>query len=107
MINCLPGGYFRLKDYITIFQQGLHAIEQDKKDLILVIPSQFERNLVKENEATLFVAVNAINGVKSGLGGAYIQGIIRDYNQDVRMQRIQYPRFDPQPTIEVTSSDWV
>ena len=99
-------GYFRLKDYSATFKQGLHAIELDKTDLILEIPSQFERSLVKENESTLFIAVNAINGVKAGLGGAYIQGIIRDFNQDVRMQWIQYPRFDPQPTIEVASSDW-
>jgi ABC-2 type transport system permease protein len=74
--------------------------------LILEVPSQFERTLVKENEATLFVAVNSINGVKAGLGSAYIQGIIQDYNRDVRMQWIQYPRFDPQPTIEISSSDW-
>jgi ABC-2 type transport system permease protein len=102
----ISSGYFRLKDYSATFNQGLHAIESDKTDLILEIPSQFERNLVKENEATLFVAVNSINGVKAGLGSAYIQGIIRDYNQDVRMQWIQNPRFDPQPTIEVASSDW-
>ncbi len=102
----ISSGYFRLKDYSATFPQGLHAIEQDKTDLILEIPSQFERNLVKENEATLFVAVNAINGVKAGLGGAYIQGIIQNYNQDIRLQWIQYPRFDPQPTIQVTSSDW-
>ena len=52
------------------------------------------------------MAVNAINGVKAGLGGAYIQGIIQGYNQDVRMQWIQFPRINPQPTIEVTFSDW-
>jgi ABC-2 type transport system permease protein len=102
----ISSGYFRLKDYSATFNQGLQAIELDKTDLILEIPSQFERNLVKENESTLFVAINSINGVKAGLGGAYIQGIIQDYNQDVRMQWIQYPRFDPQPTIEVASSDW-
>jgi len=99
-------GYFRLKDYSTGFAQGLKAIELDKTDLILEIPSQFERDLIKDNKAPLLVAVNAINGVKAGLGGAYIQSIITDYNQDVRMQWIQFPRFDPQPTIEVTSSDW-
>src|SRR5580698_4977159 len=102
----VSSGYFRLKDYSATFPQGLRAIELDKTDLILEIPSQFERNLVKENESTLFVAVNSINGVKAGLGSAYIQGIIMDYNQDVRMQWIQYPRFDPQPTIEIASSDW-
>ena len=102
----VASGYFRLKDYSNTFQQGLHAIEQDKMDLILEIPNHFEKDLVKENEATLFIAINAINGVKAGLGGAYIQSIIQNYNQDVRMQWIQFPRFDPQPTIDVTFSDW-
>jgi ABC-2 type transport system permease protein len=102
----ISSGYFRLKDYSPTFKQGLKAIELDKTDLILEIPPHFERDLVKDDEATLFVAVDAINGVKAGLGGAYIQQIIQDYNQDVRMQWIQAPRFDPQPTIDVASSDW-
>jgi ABC-2 type transport system permease protein len=102
----VSSGYFRLRDYSATFKQGLRSIELDKTDLILEFPAQFERKLVTENEATLFIAANAINGVKAGLGSAYIQSIIQDYNQDVRMQWIQYPRFRPQPTIEVTSSDW-
>jgi len=102
----VSSGYFRLKDYSASFSQGLRSIELDKTDLILEIPAQFERSLVKENESTLFIAVNSINGVKAGLGSAYIQGIIQNYNQDVRMQWIQFPRFDIQPTIEVTVSNW-
>ena len=53
-------------------------------------------DLVKDNESTLFVAVNAINGVKAGLGGAYIQQIIQGYNRDLRLQWIQNPRLNPQ-----------
>jgi len=102
----VSSGYFRLKDYSPTFKQGLKAVELDKTDLILEIPPHFERDLVKDNEATLLVAVDAINGVKAGLGGAYIQQIIQGYNQDVRMQWIQTPRFEPQPTIDVVSSDW-
>ena len=102
----VSSGYFRLRDYSATFPQGLHAIELDRTDLILEIPPQFERDLVKDNEAPLFIAVNAINGVKAGLGGAYIQQIIQSYNQDVRTQWIQFPRFDAQPTIDVTYSDW-
>ena len=102
----IASGYFRLKDYSPTFNHGLKAIELDKTDLILEIPAQFERSLVKENQASLFIAVDAINGVKAGLGGAYLQSIIQDYNQDVRMQWIQYPRYNPQPTIQVTYSDW-
>jgi drug efflux transport system permease protein len=99
-------GYFRLRDYSPTFPKGMQAIESDKTDLILEIPPHFERDLVQENKTPLLVAVDAINGVKAGLGGAYIQGIIQDYNQDVRSQWIQNPRFNAQPTIEVTSSNW-
>ena len=44
-------------------------------------PHHFEKNLVKEDEAKLFMAINAINGVKANLGGAYLRTIIQDYNQ--------------------------
>src|SRR5665213_2379836 len=53
MINkIISSGYFRLKDYSPSFKQGMKAIELDKTDLILEIPPHFERDLVKDNEAT-------------------------------------------------------
>lgn len=107
MINkIISSGYFRLKDYSATFPGGLNAIEHDRTDLILEIPSAFERDLVKDNASTLFIAVNAINGVKAGLASAYIQGIIQDYNQDIRLQWVQAAKFNPQPSIDVAFSDW-
>ena len=107
MINKITSsGYFRLRNYSATFEQGLHAMELNKIDLILEIPSQFERNLIQDDKATLLIAVDAINGIKAGLGSAYIKGIISEYNQDVRLQWIQYPRFDSQSTVELTFSDW-
>src|SRR5690606_29566529 len=81
-------------------------IEKDKSDLILEIPQGFEKNLVRENSEKLFVAVNAINGVKAGLGVAYLAQIISAYNNDIRMEWVQQPKFYPIPQIEVTSSNW-
>jgi ABC-2 type transport system permease protein len=52
------------------------------------------------------MAVNAINGVKANLGGAYLRSIIQDYNREVRLKWIQLPRFSPELNIEVTSSNW-
>ncbi len=107
MVNkIIASGYFRLTDFSNSYKNALHAIEQDKADLVLEIPAQFERDLVTKNEATVFIAIDAINGVKAGLGGAYIQGILQDYNQEVRDQWMQTPRMYPQPTIEVRYSDW-
>ena len=78
----------------------------DKSDLILEIPASFEKDLVKENESNLFIAVNAINGVKANLGGAYLRSIIQDFNREVRLHWIQFPRFSPELNIEVASSNW-
>jgi ABC-2 type transport system permease protein len=107
MINKIVSShYFRLTDYSPTFDKGLDAIEREKSDLVLEIPAQFERDLVKDNEAPLFVAANAINGIKAGLGTAYMQSIIQEYNQDIRSQWMQMPKFNDQPTIEIASSDW-
>lgn len=99
-------GYFQLQDYSNAYGAALHTIETDKSDIILEIPASFEKDLVKENEAKLSMTVNAINGTKAGLGSAYLQSIIRDYNKEVRIKWIQFPRFDPETNIEVTSSNW-
>ncbi|MCC8426397.1 ABC transporter permease [Mucilaginibacter sp. UR6-11] len=102
----VSSGYFRLKDYSAGFPQALKAIESDRTDLLLEIPAHFGRDLVKDNQSSLLVAVNAVNGVKAGLGGAYLQGIIQNYNQEIRAQWIPEQRFEPQSVIEIVSADW-
>jgi len=98
--------YFILTDYSSSYEHSLEKIEKDKADLVLQIPDHFEKDLVKEDEARLFIASNAINGTKANLGSAYLQNIIRDYNRVIRTEWIQYPRFSPETQIEVTSSNW-
>ncbi len=75
-------------------------------DIIMEIPANFEKTLVRENQAKLFLAVNAINGVKASIGSTYLNTIIRDYNQEVRLQWIQLPKFNTEPRIQTTSSNW-
>jgi len=99
-------GYFILTDYASSYEHSLEKIESDESDLILQIPDHFEKDLVKEDEAKLFMAINAINGVKANLGGAYLRTIIQDYNKQIRTEWIQFPRFSPETQIEVTSSNW-
>ena len=99
-------GYFRLTGYDYSFKDALHHIEADKADLVLEIPHGFERNLVRENGQHLFIAVNAINGTKANLGGAYLGSIIYDYNDDIRFRLTSQPKFNPVPVIQVTSSNW-
>ncbi|MGV3766998.1 MAG: ABC transporter permease [Chitinophagaceae bacterium] len=99
-------GYFILNSYTSSYKEALHEVEKDNADLVLQVPASFEQKLVKEDEATLFLAVNAINGVKANLGAAYLQSILRDFNSTIRTEWIQFPRFSPETNITVNSSNW-
>ncbi|WEK35246.1 MAG: ABC transporter permease [Candidatus Pseudobacter hemicellulosilyticus] len=99
-------GYFTLNDYSPSFDKALGEVEQNHADLILEIPADFEGMLVRADESTLFIAVNAINGVKANLGAAYLRSIIQDYNSEVRLKWIQFPRFNPELSIAITSANW-
>lgn len=99
-------GYFLLDQYTASYAIAAKEIEKDKADIILQIPANFEKDLVKENEASLFLADNAINGVKAVLGAAYLQNVIQDYNNQVREKWIQMSRFSAETNIEVITSNW-
>ena len=98
--------YFNLVDYTDSYEKALNYVEDDKADLILQIPTAFEKTVVREDEATLFLAINAINGVKANLGGAYLRSVIADFNREVRLDWVQLPRMNPQPMIQVSSINW-
>jgi ABC-2 type transport system permease protein len=99
-------GYFRLTGYNASFNDAFKLIEGDKTDLVLEIPQDFEKNLVREDQQKLFIAVNAINGVKAGVGGSYLGSIIRDFNADLRLESAAMPKVNTVPTIEIASSNW-
>ena len=100
------GGTFQLQGYSSDYKEALLDVEHDKSDLILEIPHGFEKQLVRESEAPIFLAVNAINGARANLGAAYLNTILRDYNQEIRTQWIQFPKFDEIPRVEVISNNW-
>lgn len=99
-------GYFKLVDFGSSNAKAMELMEQDKVDIILEIPARFAKDLVKEDEASLMLNVNAVNGVKANLGSAYLRTIIQDFNREVRLRWIQFPRFSPEVQIDVTSSNW-
>ena len=99
-------GCFRLAGYHGSYREALHDVEHDRTDIILEIPHDFERSLVREQESGLFIAVNAINGMRANLGASYLGSIIQDYNREVRMKWINLPRMDEIPIVEVKPRLW-
>ena len=97
--------YFNLVEYTNSYDEAIRGVEKDQADVVLQIPASFEKELVKEDKAQLFMALNAINGVKANLGGVYLRSI-NDFNGEVRLEWIQLPRFNPQPMIQISSINW-
>src|SRR5690606_19411062 len=88
--------YFHLEALEQSYEQALQHVESDKADLVLEIPRDFERNLVRENRDKVFVAVNAINGQKAGLGAAYLAAVLSEHNTDIAVA----------PRVEVSPNNW-
>jgi ABC-2 type transport system permease protein len=101
----LGSGYFQLVANSNTFDEAYHYVENDEADLILEIPSGFERNLVRENSQKIFLAVNAINGLKANLGGSYLSNIIADFNKQITLQ-LNNSAVKNLAGIDVTISPW-
>jgi ABC-2 type transport system permease protein len=113
----VSSGYFKLTGYTATYPEALTLVEQDKADLALQIPAHFERDLVREDQKQIFVAINAIEGTKANLGGAYLQNIVSDFNDDIRVQfgystttlqrgTAAAGGSDDPPQVSVASSNW-
>ncbi len=98
--------YFILEGNMNSYNEALHMVEDDKADIILEFPVNFEKTLVRENKVSLFMAVNAVNGARANLGASYLNSILGDFNQDIRLKWIQIPKYNPEPRIEVSYSNW-
>lgn len=79
----VSSGFFRLTCYTDSYRKGLEAVEKDEVDLLLEIPAGFERRLFREQQTDLLLSVNAVNGQKAGLGGAYMAQILTDFNRRI------------------------
>src|SRR5690348_14673746 len=80
--------YFSLVDYTDSYDKALNYLEDDQADLLLQISRGFERDLFRDNKTKIFLEINAINGVKANVGGAYLRTVIADFNQDIRLEQL-------------------
>lgn len=101
-------GYFRIVSAPVSHRDALEWVERGRADLIVEIPSGFERNLVRDGAETVSVSVDAINGTKSALGAGYLVSVIGDFNRnlDVNVKSQTLSGATPARFIEVTSVNW-
>ncbi len=82
--------YFRIVDKFDSKIQANQAMQNGKVDVILEIPNQFERNLLKDKKSNLSLSINAIDGASAGIENVYISQIISAFNQNLQVQFLHY-----------------
>lgn len=76
-------GLFKLNDFGQDYDSALKMVGKSKSDLILSIEPSFERNLIRDKKASVHIAADAVNGIKAGLGAAYAQQIVAEFNAEI------------------------
>ncbi len=80
--------YFQTQYYGENYNEAYEILRKENADLILEIPQKFEKNIVRESQNKVLVAINAINGTKAGLSGVYLSQILQDYNKNILTELI-------------------
>jgi ABC-2 type transport system permease protein len=106
-------GYFKTRT-VAAASEANTLMSNDETDLILEIPVNFERDLVREGVVSVALTANAINATKAGLGMGYAQNIIRSFNREFsenwapRLASAEAGALSPAAlrTVQVEYSNW-
>ena len=95
--------YFRVDQKSNDTRSALQRMLQDRCDLVLTIPPDFEKELVKEGKGNLQLLADAVNGSKAALSVSYATSILQDVGGTLMAEQGSEK---PSGLIQVTYSNW-
>ena len=106
-INKLNGSsFYKIQAYSRNEHEAEEALMKNKTDLVVVIPKDFEKKIVKERKSNVQFVVNAINATVAGLSNAYTVNVLIDYNKDIAKDLFSLTGKLPLSTINTSYSFW-
>ena len=97
--------FFKVQQQLDV-KSGEELLLNDEADVILVIPNNFERELVRENKSAVQLLVNAIDGNSAQLVFSYSANIIGDFNKNIIAEWKGIPEFKSPSEIKITENYW-
>lgn len=86
--------------------EGERELLRNKANMVLVIPHEFERDLIREDNASLQLLINAIDGSAAQLSYSYAASVIRDFNKNIIADWKGLPEFKAPYQIDTFSRFW-
>lgn len=98
---------FFIVSHSATVKSAQDKMKSDDADIVMNIPINFEKNLIKESTSDIQLLFNAINGTKASVASVYCRKIILDFNKDII---ISSPNISNQivdyKNIEIINSFW-
>jgi len=76
-------GHFRITGASGSTDLGNDALLRDDASLVVVIPKDFEKSLVREGTAEVLLSVNAEKGSSAGIIQSYASDIMANYSREL------------------------
>jgi ABC-2 type transport system permease protein len=68
--------YFIFNGQQPTYEAALKDIESSDADIVLVIPKDYSKDLVRGHSPQVLIAANAVNGTKGSIGSSYLSQIV-------------------------------
>ena len=95
--------FFTITDVSSSYDMAIKSLENEVADVIFEIEKNFDAKLIREGKSQILIAPKAVEGIKSGLSSAYLQQIVREFNNELRSELIDQNMASLIPRIEVNS----
>jgi ABC-2 type transport system permease protein len=107
LVGQLEGStFFRVVSSTFSETEANTLLHKDRCNLVLQIPSGFEKEISTGKPGRLLASVNAINVMNAQLSWGYLNGVLRDFNTGLILERTGSDPVPPFPQIEVNNRYW-
>jgi ABC-2 type transport system permease protein len=80
--------YFKEAIYLESYNEAISTIERGECDIILEIPSDFEKDLVNGVNRELSISSNAVDGMRGSIAASYLAGVVNDFSAELIESKI-------------------
>lgn len=98
--------FFKINNMSFSINEAEEELLRNRADMVIVIPNNFGKELVRDNKSSVQLLVNSIDGSAAQLAYSYAQAVIKDYNLDVIAELKGLPEFNAPYKINTNSRFW-
>lgn len=98
-------GRFTIVAISSSVEPAYEALLRGDASLVLTIPRELERRLVREHEAPLQIELDAVRGAAAGIVQSYVSTIVARYSQELGRE-LRLPGRPTGPRIEIHERGW-